>query len=603
MGPRRRSNCAWDSRPSGARPRRRSSRTPALPAARSLGARGATPLRNSDGSPTTSNPGLVDALPGPSTATGVPNFVIRKFRVPVFLLPIYQAAGIQYGVRWEILAAINEIETDYGRNLNVSSAGALGWMQFIPSSWQAYGVDANKDGRKDPYNPVDAIFAAARYLKAAGYEQDVRRSIFAYNHADWYVDSVMLRARLIAGVPADLVGSLTGLTEGRFPVAARARYADDLQEREALKRVKAGQNAANVIESNDDRRSVQIYTKKGAPVVATNDGQIKKIGANRKLGRYIVLQDVYGNRYHYTGLGTTAKYYPVPREEAAAERSARALPANGDSKPAAPASGGRQPDARHGLRRSGHTTVSTRPPSRSRSASSPARTCRGARVGRARAADGHDGEARGRLHQLRQPLRPADQARSQALPPAPPARGRQRDRRHRARPRGPPGGRQGRAPGFRHPARRPRRPPDRPQAHPRRLEAARGHRHLPRHREERASQRQRRLLDRPDPADAQAHARAPSARRRAHRGLRRRPRGHPHGPDRPPRAGLAGIPGRVGHASHDHQPQVRPRLLHQLGQRLTPQLRQRGGHRRDQRRARSSATRSRAGSPSRQYAG
>ncbi len=59
--------------------------------------------------------------------------MIRKFRVPVFLLPIYQAAGIQYGVRWEILAAINEIETDYGRNLNVSSAGALGWMQFIPS--------------------------------------------------------------------------------------------------------------------------------------------------------------------------------------------------------------------------------------------------------------------------------------------------------------------------------------------------------------------------------------------------------------------------------------------------------------------------------------
>ena len=151
--------------------------------------------------------------------------------MPIFLLPIYQAAGIQYGIRWEVLAAINEIETDYGRNLNVSSAGALGWMQFMPSSWRMYGVDANKDGKKDPYNPVDAIFAAARYLKAAGYEKDVRRAIFAYNHADWYVDSVMLRARLIAGVPADLVGSLTGLTEGRFPVSARARYADDLAEK------------------------------------------------------------------------------------------------------------------------------------------------------------------------------------------------------------------------------------------------------------------------------------------------------------------------------------------------------------------------------------
>jgi len=105
-----------------------------------------SPIRNRDGSPTPSNPGFVQALPGPARATGVPNFVIRKFRVPVFLLPIYQAAGIQYGVRWEVLAAINEIETDYGRNLNVSSAGALGWMQFIPSTWNAYGVDANKDG-------------------------------------------------------------------------------------------------------------------------------------------------------------------------------------------------------------------------------------------------------------------------------------------------------------------------------------------------------------------------------------------------------------------------------------------------------------------------
>jgi hypothetical protein len=80
----------------------------------------------------------------------VPNFFIDKFRIPPFLLPIYQAAGIEYGIRWEILAAINEIETDYGRNLNVSSAGALGWMQFMPATWKAYGVDANGDGARTP---------------------------------------------------------------------------------------------------------------------------------------------------------------------------------------------------------------------------------------------------------------------------------------------------------------------------------------------------------------------------------------------------------------------------------------------------------------------
>src|SRR4051812_7707064 len=263
-----------------------------------------TRLRRPDGAPTRSNPTFFDALPGPSSASSVPNFVIRKFRVPLFLLPIYQAAGIEYGVRWEYLAAINEIETDYGRNLNVSTAGAVGWMQFMPATWRQWGVDANDDKKKDPYNPVDAIFASARYLKAAGAPKDMRKAIFAYNHADWYVDSVVLRARLIAGLPSDLVGSLTGLTEGRFPVAARAQYADDLSEKEATKRVKKGHNAANVIDSNDSRRGIDIFAKEGSPVVAVNDGIIKKIGRKKKDGTlYVKLQDAYGNQYTYENVG------------------------------------------------------------------------------------------------------------------------------------------------------------------------------------------------------------------------------------------------------------------------------------------------------------
>ena len=303
-----------------------------------------TKLRNADGSPTRSNPTFFDALPGPSRVTGVPNFVIRKFQVPIFLLSIYQAAGIQYGIHWQVLAAINEIETDYGRNLNVSSAGALGWMQFIPSSWKAYGVDANKDGVKDPYNPVDAIFAAARYLKAAGYQQSVRRAIFAYNHADWYVDSVLLRATRIKQMPDDLVSSLTGLTEARFPVAARARYADDLSEIEAERRFDRGENAARVVEGSLTRRGIDIFAREGAPVVAVNDGVIKKIGRNRQLGRHIVLQDVYGNRFTYARLGSVSKSYPVPKEDAGGPRQqVRAIPAN-DETPTRPASGGRQLD-------------------------------------------------------------------------------------------------------------------------------------------------------------------------------------------------------------------------------------------------------------------
>jgi hypothetical protein len=303
--------------------------------------------RSRDRGTTPPSPGFFDTLPGPSSAGGVPNFIIRKFRVPPFLLPIYQAAGIEYGIRWEVLAAINEIETDYGRNLNVSSAGAVGWMQFMPSTWAVYGMDANEDGRKDPYNPVDAIFAAARYLQAAGYEQDVRGAIFAYNHADWYVDSVLLRTRLIAGVPADLIGSLTGLTEGRFPVYARARYADDLADTELLKKVQPGENAANLVESADDRRSIDIYAREGAPVVAVNDGVIKRIGRSERLGRFVVLRDVYGNRYMYSQLGSVPRVYPVPKEGATDPNAARAIKANEHEslpKPTAAASAGRQPD-------------------------------------------------------------------------------------------------------------------------------------------------------------------------------------------------------------------------------------------------------------------
>src|SRR5688500_7836470 len=306
--------------------------------------KGGNNLRNADGSPTRSNPTFFDALPGPARVTGVPNFVIRKFQVPIFLLSIYQAAGIQYGVHWQVLAAINEIETDYGRNLNVSSAGAVGWMQFLPSTWRMYGVDANKDGKKDPYNPVDAIFAAARYLNAAGYEESVRRAIFAYNHADWYVDSVLLRATRIKQMPDDLVSSLTGLTEARFPVAARARYADDISELEAEKRFDRGENAATLVEDSDTRRGIDIFAAEGAPVVAVNDGVVKKVGRNSRLGRYLVLQDVYGNRFTYARLGSISKQYPVPKQDASdARQHAQAISAR-DAKPSRAASAGRQLD-------------------------------------------------------------------------------------------------------------------------------------------------------------------------------------------------------------------------------------------------------------------
>ena len=300
------------------------------------------PGRNTDGTPTPSNPAFTLALPG-AAPIGVPNFFIDRFRIPPFLLPIYQAAGIQYGIRWEVLAAINEIETDYGRNLNVSSAGAVGWMQFLPSTWKRYGVDANKDGLRDPYNPVDAVFAAARYLRAAGADTDLRKAIFAYNHADWYVDSVLLRARVLGGLPSNFVGSLTGLTQGHFPIAARATYADDISEAQVAQRkaTRVG-NAAWAVDASTRRRSINIFAKPGAPIIAVNDGRIVKVGRSSKLGRYVVLQDVFGNSYTYAHMGSVARLYPAAKAKPVRSQDIErelALPKT-DAAPTAPATAG-----------------------------------------------------------------------------------------------------------------------------------------------------------------------------------------------------------------------------------------------------------------------
>jgi len=134
--------------------------------------------------------------------------------VPPVLIPIYQRASTQYGLGPQgpaVLAGINAIETGFGQNLGPSSAGAVGWMQFMPSTWEMYGVDANGDGAADPNNPEDAIFAAAAYLSAAGMPADTYGAIFAYNHADWYVEEVLANAGCYAAEVGVAAFSATSL--------------------------------------------------------------------------------------------------------------------------------------------------------------------------------------------------------------------------------------------------------------------------------------------------------------------------------------------------------------------------------------------------------
>ncbi|HSZ05163.1 MAG TPA: lytic murein transglycosylase [Solirubrobacteraceae bacterium] len=284
------------------------------------------------------------AAPAPSTLTpslpldlrssiaGVPSFFIESFQIPPFLLPIFQAAGTAYGIPWQVLAAINEVETDYGRDLSVSSAGAEGWMQFLPSEWAQYGVDANGDGYKDPYNPADAIFAAARYLRAAGGDTDIKAAVYAYNHSQAYVESVMLRAQLLDGTPPELLGAITGLTEAHFPVYAASHYSDGFPT------VSTGSSSTTLV-------GTTIYSQAGAPVIAVQDGEIVQIGDSPSLGRFIALRDAYGNTYVYAELGEVASVYPVLEPHVHTAISPRITHATGSAEPApgGPATAGAQP--------------------------------------------------------------------------------------------------------------------------------------------------------------------------------------------------------------------------------------------------------------------
>jgi membrane-bound lytic murein transglycosylase B len=96
----------------------------------------------------------------------------------------YRTAERRFGVDWEVLAAINMIETRFGRIKSNSIAGAQGPMQFIESTWEAYGMGG------DVHDPHDAIMGAANYLRASGAPDDYSRSLFAYNHSSSYVRAI-----------------------------------------------------------------------------------------------------------------------------------------------------------------------------------------------------------------------------------------------------------------------------------------------------------------------------------------------------------------------------------------------------------------------------
>ena len=136
--------------------------------------------------------------PGPERRASLTN---PPTPIPPPVLTLYQQAAAAYGLPWPLLAGIGMEETNHGRNNTTSSAGAKGLMQFMPATFAAYGVDGNHDGHIDITNDADSIYSAAHYLTALGArtgDNGIRRAIYGYNHAVWYVNDVLTYAQYYA---------------------------------------------------------------------------------------------------------------------------------------------------------------------------------------------------------------------------------------------------------------------------------------------------------------------------------------------------------------------------------------------------------------------
>lgn len=148
--------------------------------------------------PGSGSPSAAHCALSPGSAKGIP---------PTYFPWLEQAVDrYRLGPRgFSIVAAVHAIESDFGRSdlpgvhSGSNSAGASGPGQFLAPTWAAYGVDGDRDGRRDVYSIPDSILATADYLHASGAPGDWRAALFAYNHAHWYVEDVLAKAEELGG--------------------------------------------------------------------------------------------------------------------------------------------------------------------------------------------------------------------------------------------------------------------------------------------------------------------------------------------------------------------------------------------------------------------
>ena len=211
-------------------------------------------------------------------------------------LPIYQEAGKKYGVPWNLLAAIHKVETDFGRDLSVSSVGARGHMQFMDKTWVGwrypggtkygdlpdsvditdpkliqkyggYGVDANGDGKADPNDPVDAIHAAAKYLAAnhqPGTDWYSRKgAVWNYNHDyEHYVLKVKKFAETFATPIAEIPTSEMASGQFIWPLKGGKVTSN------------FGERVHPIHKTRRFHDGIDIAQPRGSPILASDGGRV-----------------------------------------------------------------------------------------------------------------------------------------------------------------------------------------------------------------------------------------------------------------------------------------------------------------------------------------
>ncbi len=241
--------------------------------------------------------------------------------IPSEFILVYQKAGEQYGVPWILLAAIHRVETTFGTNLAVSSAGAIGHFQFMKCTWvgwsysacsnsslgnasigenvytstsiisqhSGYGVDANGDNKADPMNLEDAAHSAAKYL-SANMSGGLEGAVYAYNHAEWYVDEVMGYFELYSDGYVPIAGGMVEIKGNKaWPVPFTKGVTSEFGMRDGTPH-----KGIDISAPGD--------SDLGMPVVAFTDGEVIFSNMSGSFGNLVIIQHENGLKTYYAHL-------------------------------------------------------------------------------------------------------------------------------------------------------------------------------------------------------------------------------------------------------------------------------------------------------------